>query len=159
MSLVDQERVCRILKKVPTFSDLYEDEYRALAHACGAESYRPGDVIFREGDSGNKLYLLLAGAVDIRTERAGHIVTLEPFDLFGEIAVVEPINRVATAEATVKTTVLTLTRRALEELQLVEPRAAFLVMRNIATSLAAKLTGTNDLIAPSVGRKPVTTES
>lgn len=153
MSLVDRERICRILKKVPTFAGLNEDEYDALARACGAESYRLGDVIFHEGDSGTKLYLLLAGAVVIRTEQAGPIATLKPIELFGEVAMIRPINRVASAEAAADTTVLTLTRRALEQLQIVEPRAAFLVLRNIAASLADKLTCTNDLIAPSVGTR------
>ncbi len=149
MSLLDKERVCQILKQVPTFAGLYEEEYRALAEACGVETYQPGSVIFHEGEPGNKLYLLLVGAVTIGTERTGVIATLKPLDLFGEVAMVEPTNRLATAEAAAKTTVLTLTSNALEELQVVEPRAAFLVMRNIANALAAKLTNTNDRIAPS----------
>ncbi len=150
MSLVDRDRVCRILKKVPTFSGLTEGEYDALARSCGAEGYRSQDIIFREGDSGSKLYILLAGSVVIRTEQAGAIATLKAIDLFGEVAMLQPDNRVATAEATADTTVLTLSRRALEALQIVEPRAAFLVMRNIAASLATKLTSTNDKVAPSV---------
>lgn len=149
MSLVDTDRVLKILYRVPTFAGLYDDEYHALAKACGAENFKEGEVIFHEGDSGAKLYIILAGEVTISTEHSGVIARLKPIDLFGEVAMVQPINRVATATAVSKTTVLTLTRMALEELQVDEPRAAFMVLRNLAAALAEKLSSTNDLIAPS----------
>jgi CRP-like cAMP-binding protein len=150
MALVDRDRICWTLKQIPTFSELSGSEYAALAGSCGAARYGAGETIFREGEAGDTLFILLTGSVEIRTARAGRIATLRPLDLFGEVAMVETVRRVATASAAEDATmVLTLTRDALERLQTIEPRAAFLVMRNIAGALAAKLTDTNDLIAPS----------
>lgn len=155
MVLVDRDRICWTLKQIPTFSELNGEEYDALAGCCGAARYRAGETVFREGEPGDTLFILLTGSVRIHTARAGHIATLKPLDMFGEVAMVEPVSRVATASAAADaTTVLTLTRAALEQLQTVEPRAAFLVMRNIASALAAKLTDTNDLIAPTLTRAP-----
>jgi CRP-like cAMP-binding protein len=154
MALVDRDRISWTLKQIPTFSELSGTEYVALAGRCGAARYRAGETIFREGEAGDTLFILLTGAVEIRSARAGRLATLKPLDMFGEVAMVETVSRVATASAIDEaTTVLTLTRDALEQLQTVEPRAAFLVMRNIASALAAKLTDTNDLIAPTLARQ------
>ncbi len=67
------------------------------------EHYEPGEVIFREGDHGDSLYVVTEGEVEIVQEagRAGErtLRRLRAGDCFGEIAVVRHGPRTATARA------------------------------------------------------------
>ena len=51
-------------------------------NADNQKSYAPGDVIFRKGDRGNYMYVVMEGEVDIVLDGA-HIRTLEPGSFVG----------------------------------------------------------------------------
>lgn len=60
-------------------------------------------VIFREGDPASCAYLLVSGKVEIVTKRDGEIIllnTIQPNQLFGELALIDGAPRSATAVAT-----------------------------------------------------------
>lgn len=63
------------------------------ARTCAA-----GDVIFRAGDVGNEMYVLLDGTVDIVLD-GRQIEVLEPGSVFGEMAIVDEVPRSADAVA------------------------------------------------------------
>src|SRR3954464_7099078 len=57
-----------------------------------------GKVVFREGDPGDAVYVVLDGKVDLRVN--GRLVeTVEPGGILGEMALIEQAPRVATASA------------------------------------------------------------
>ena len=61
-----------------------------------------GDVVFREGDDGDCAYIIDSGAVQISVERNGEaicVATLGPGEIFGEMAIISPASRSATAVA------------------------------------------------------------
>jgi len=71
------------------------------------ESYKDGEVIFSEGTSGDWVYVILHGNVEIsRTigERKYTITVLEPNEVFGELGYLGDISRTATARAMGETT-------------------------------------------------------
>jgi len=57
-----------------------------------------GESIIREGDHGNRFYLIAAGQVDVRAE-SRHVATLGPADHVGEIALLRDVPRTATVIA------------------------------------------------------------
>lgn len=62
------------------------------------ELYEPGQEVFRQGDIGRKLYLVMSGEVDVVKD--GEVVaTLGPGAHFGELAVFEEVRRTATVRA------------------------------------------------------------
>ena len=72
------------------------------------ESYRDGEIIFEEGTSGDWLYVILSGSVEISKDVHGRkmfITVLKEGEVFGELAFISKIPRTATAKAVGKTTV------------------------------------------------------
>ena len=73
-------------------ADLFSKDPEAI-------SLNPGDVLFHEGDAGDKMYVLLEGEVDV-TIRGKVVETAGPGALLGEIALIERSPRTATVTAT-----------------------------------------------------------
>ena len=69
----------------------------------GVKTFSRGDIIFRQGDSGDCMYDIQSGAVDIYVNYGGtnekKIAGLSAGDLFGEMSVIDYSPRSATAVA------------------------------------------------------------
>ena len=61
--------VSELLKQVVIFRDLDDVELAQIAEVCKEESFVSGDYIFREGEHGNRLYLIVSGEVRITVFR------------------------------------------------------------------------------------------
>jgi putative ABC transport system ATP-binding protein len=74
-------------------------------------SLEPGEVLFRQGDPGELVYIVESGAIEIVRERADGTEELlnvvEPSGYFGELAPMFGLRRSATARARAEPTVLT----------------------------------------------------
>lgn len=93
------------LKTNKWFSGLLTTELEKLEQTCEIRRYRPGEVIFKEGDAGDGIYMVIAGSVQISAmvnpaERRV-LSRIGASDFFGEMAVLdnEPRSASATAEA------------------------------------------------------------
>jgi MFS family permease len=91
-------RRLELLRTNPIFAGLSEAIVEQLAALLEPVSLAPGEVLFRQGDVGDRYYLIDAGAVLI--QRAGkETVMLGAGDGFGEIALIRGVPRTATIEA------------------------------------------------------------
>lgn len=78
------------------------------------KDYRAGDVIFRQGDTGNCMYVIQEGEVEAIAEADGRelrLRTLGPNDFFGEMALFEKEVRSATIRATRPTRILSIDKK------------------------------------------------
>jgi CRP/FNR family transcriptional regulator len=78
------------------------------------KKYEKGDVIFRQGDTGNCMFVIQKGEVEALAESAGREVRLRsmgPNEFFGEMALFEKEVRTATIRATKPTHVLTIDKK------------------------------------------------
>ena len=99
-----------------------------------AISLNPGDVLFREGDVGDKMYVLLEGTVDVTI--GGKVVeTAVPGALLGEIALIEQAPRSATVTATVPSRFAEVDQRRFHFLVQQTPFFATHVMHVLASRL------------------------
>jgi len=91
---------------------------RALA--VRREYFEPGQVVFREGDRGDWLYVVTEGEVEVLKDGGAAEPTplrrLGPGECFGEIALVSDRPRSATVRATCATNVLAVDREAFQAL-------------------------------------------
>jgi len=86
------------LKEIPLFKAMHAASLLPVAEACRELTHRAGATVFRQGDPGDALFVLLAGHVDIL--RDGSVInTLGPGECFGEIAVLGETTRTASAVA------------------------------------------------------------
>jgi CRP/FNR family cyclic AMP-dependent transcriptional regulator len=79
-----------------------------MIHIASEETYREGETIFEEGSSGDWVYVVLSGGVEISKvvgDKRVVIRTLRPEEIFGELGFLGNVKRTATARAVGDTTV------------------------------------------------------
>ena len=94
----------------------------------------PGDFLFREGDSGGKMYLLLEGEIEVFL---GDFVLeiAEPDMLIGEMALIDDGPRTANAVAKTACRLAQIDRRRFHFLIQQHPHFATYVMKTLADRL------------------------
>lgn len=103
------ERELSILRSVDLFAPLGNPWIEAIASRLTRVEVPPGGVIVREGESGDRFYVIADGAVEVG--RVGRpVARLGPGSYFGEIALLRDVPRTATVAATMPTTLLALER-------------------------------------------------
>jgi ATP-binding cassette subfamily B protein len=121
----------RLLSRVPIFRGLTSLALGALARIVATERFAAGDVIVREGEHGDRLYLLVEGHVEVTVEgaagQAKRLAELRDGDYFGEMALLSEAPRMASVRALSPTTSLVLARQPFLALLEASPelRAAF----------------------------------
>jgi hydroxyacylglutathione hydrolase len=102
----------------------------------GGTTFGVNDTIFAEGSIGHEFYVVLSGAVGIcRTVNGERRVlhTLGPSDMFGELALIDPVPRAADAVAlSAKTRVLAVDRARFLYLVSQQPGFALMVMETLS---------------------------
>ena len=92
-----------LLASVPLFADLTPDEVEKLAAASGVQDLRRGDVLFREDDESDCLYVVIDGRIAIAKRsidgRESVVALMEGGDLFGEMPLFDRQGRSAEARA------------------------------------------------------------
>jgi predicted RND superfamily exporter protein len=105
------------------------------------------DCIVRQGERGRTMYLILEGAVKVEhTAPHGEGIVLEEFfegDIFGEIALVNEVERTANVIATKATRVLAIDWEALERVRKIYPRLSARLFLNLSRILGTRLALSN----------------
>lgn len=120
----------RLLSNVMVTSALFEpfdrkDRRELLARFLSRE-VQGGEVILREGDRVDGLYVVLSGEVEVR--KAGHqLALLREGELFGEISLLRRTAASATVTSTRRTSLLRLPREDFDTLILTHPQILALV--------------------------------
>jgi CRP/FNR family cyclic AMP-dependent transcriptional regulator len=140
----DVERVAAVLSEIPLFRVLGEDGIRDTARAGLSRRYRPGEIIFHQGDPGESLFALLDGLVKVvfTTEHGAEIVLnmLGRGDTFGEMALLDGSPRSASIVTARPAWVFALPRARLLELMREHPGLADEFLRLLGR-MVRRLTG------------------
>jgi CRP/FNR family transcriptional regulator, cyclic AMP receptor protein len=140
--------VKELLRGAAIFKDLDDTELQAVAEICKEEQFVSGAYIFREGESGNRLYLITDGQVRISRDVPGSgeeaLAVLKPGALFGEMAVFDRTERSTHAISNGGTTALTISRPDFEMLLDFDRDLAQKVLWAVVRLLSTRLRQTND---------------
>ena len=101
--------------------------------------FEPGQTIFTEGDPSDFTYRILAGSVDIivaqRDGAEGRIASLGPNEVFGEMGIIDPAERSATAVAREPTSCEVYKADEVIELMSSNPEQAMELIKTLITRL------------------------
>jgi CRP/FNR family cyclic AMP-dependent transcriptional regulator len=135
----EQLRRAPFLARSPLFTGLPRRLLARLATRFLEKAYRPGEVVFEQGDPGRALFVVVEGAVEIiraTTHGAYVLNTLGPGDAFGELALIDDFPRSATARVVTPGRLLILYKSDFDALMEGNARIAVVVMRNLSRVLA-----------------------
>jgi CRP-like cAMP-binding protein/tetratricopeptide (TPR) repeat protein len=139
--------------KVDLFKErgLSAGEMKLLATFSSEERFREGSMVFREGERGEKLYIVLDGRVRISKFIPGvgeeALAVLDRGDFFGEMALIDDKARSADAKAhDGDATVLSIDRATLNEILSMDPHASLQFLNLLCRMISRRLREINEKI-------------
>ena len=135
------------LTRSPLFRSLDEAERAQILMIGQVRQIRGDEVIFREGDAGDGLYIVLKGSVRISKRSATGeeaLAVLEPPAFFGEMALIDLSVRAADAIANENCELFFLPLQDLRSLIEVQHKIALKILYALCEVLAQRLRETND---------------
>jgi signal transduction histidine kinase len=90
------------LRKVPMFADLTDDDLDRLCRMVDELRLPTGGVLFREGEDGDKAYVIEQGQIEILRKSGGRNVQIairQPGEVIGEMSLLGSVPRTATGVA------------------------------------------------------------
>jgi hypothetical protein len=101
-------------------------------------AFNPGDRVFEEGQSGDEMFIIQTGQVEILMEAEGEehrLTLLEEGDFFGEMAILEDLPRTASARAVTACTLVRIDRGTFDQLVKHDPEIAIRMLRKLSFRL------------------------
>ena len=105
----------KMLAEVPSLRALTTNQVNKIAGALKEETFANGVDIIKQGDLGNKFYIISRGEVDVRVS-GKHVATLKAGQFFGERALIRNEPRDATCRAKSSVVCLTLEKKHFKSL-------------------------------------------
>lgn len=131
------------LRQVPLFSRVAPAKLKLLAFASDRVSYRPGEILFHQGDPGDAAYVILTGKADILADSPNgeiKVAELDNNDIVGEIAILCDVSRTATVKAAVPLEALRIRKDDFLKLLADYPDMMLEVLRSLADRLTRTTT-------------------
>lgn len=145
---IPTEQAVQMLAKVNIFSGLQSGHLRRIA-SLGLEEVHPANgLIFSEGAQGDKVYLILNGAVRISRNVPGMgeeaLAVLRAGTYFGEMALIDEFPRSADARAHEECRLFVIRKEDLADLLFVDRDLAYDLLWSFVRTLSGRLRETND---------------
>jgi CRP/FNR family cyclic AMP-dependent transcriptional regulator len=136
------------LEESSLFSGLSEALLLRLARSGAVLDVKRNDFVFREGDSGDKVYLVLEGAIRISRTVPGMgeeaLAILKPGSAFGEMSLIDGSPRSADARGHEASRLYVVAKQEMERLMFVDRTLAVDLLWKMVRILSDRLRQTND---------------
>jgi CRP-like cAMP-binding protein len=142
MMITPKERQA-FLEGIPIFAGLNAAALSEISNAVEEAAFRPGDVILREGEPGNRMFIVYSGRLEViknlAQARETLLAVLRPKDFLGEMSIIECVARSASVRAVEDTFLFSLKGTDLYRLFQRHPDQYAIVILNIARDLSRRL--------------------
>jgi CRP/FNR family transcriptional regulator, cyclic AMP receptor protein len=143
--------VKHLLCSVPIFAGLDDKAISVFLEHAKRLGVPKGAVIAREGEANASMYLIESGEVCIvknfDTPEATKLAVIGPGEFFGEMCILEPQPRCATAIASTQGTVVSVASAAFYHLYQEMPKQHGILLLNIARDLSRRLRHMDEIFA------------
>ena len=145
-----------LIRQVPIFADLAPDDLEELALIVEERRIEPGRDLFREGDPGDAVYLIVKGAVQVFTGGNGRpervLSELGPGACIGEMAVLDASPRSATVRATDRTRTLRVPGEGFKRVMSERPEMSQAIVAELVKRMRGMMSGgpTPKLSSPAI---------
>ncbi|MDP6883712.1 MAG: cyclic nucleotide-binding domain-containing protein, partial [Rhodospirillales bacterium] len=130
-----------VLAKIPLFAGMDRSKLKFLAFTSEKLSFDAGEIIFRQGEVGDKAYIIVEGTAEVVLETGEgdkRLAMIGKNELFGELALLCDAPRTATVRGQSPLTALGISKELF--VRLIEDDAE--VSANVTRAVAARLEGT-----------------
>ena len=131
------------LATIPIFAGLNADALSAIAVAAEETGFPAGDIVVREGEPGNRMFIVHTGRLEV-VKRLAHpeetvLAAFGPRDFLGEMSIIECVVRAASIRAIEDSYLFALKGTDLYRLFKRQPDQYAIVILNIARDLSRRL--------------------
>lgn len=144
----DLQTIANILRKIPLFAELNDDENKAVISKITMDYFPENHLLFKEGDSGDKMYVIKNGIVRIFHEGVSasfdkEVAMLGDNDFFGEMSLISDTPRNATAKVVEASQLFILSKAAMLELISENPSIAAKISNEFLRRLKSNMRETS----------------
>jgi len=138
-----------LLRRYPFFGFLSDAQLKAIAMLAEEEAADKGTIIVQEGETATALYFLMKGALDLfytvseefkpETKKEFFIEEINPGEIFGISALIEPHVLTASARASTDSGLIRIDKEGLLSLFEEDKDLAYTFMRQVARTAMERL--------------------
>jgi CRP/FNR family transcriptional regulator, cyclic AMP receptor protein len=149
--MADAQIAAAELRNIGLFGALSDDVLVFLSETLRVVSPSIGETIFREGEDGSTMYVVLAGEMEITKKSRGgvdaRVAVLGPGDWFGEMSIVDIQPRSATVRALAPGRLIRISAAELDALYRHDVRSYAIIVLNLARELSRRLRVADGILA------------
>ncbi len=140
-----------LLRKINLFENLSEPELEKILKICVKQTFSKDSVIFKEGDAGDRCYIITSGTVRISKfipnigEEA--LAVLKTGDSFGEMALIDNFPRSAHAIVNDDADVFAINKTDLDKILITDHDLGYKLLWAFTKTLSKRLRETNEKMA------------
>ena len=150
----NMSEIMNVLKSIDIFSTLDEQEYPFVFSFMKQRDYIAGETLFREGDSGDELFVVVKGQIGIslimNDGKELQISCVGPGGFFGEMSLIEHAPRSATCKALEATTLFSLHANNFNTIIKSKPGIAARIMLKMLAITTERLMSTSSFLSQMV---------
>ncbi len=133
------------------FAGLNETEIEVVKGRLSRRVYAKEEIVFREGDPGQQLFVIAKGEASVRIRPPGatrdiRLITFAPGTVFGEVALLDTEVRSASVQADEELVCYVLEQEVFQQLAGSHPGIAVTLLRNLGRELSNRLRRANRVI-------------
>jgi len=133
-------RIAQVVQELSLFTGLDDEQVSRLAGVCTVAFFTPGEVIFRQGEQGEAIHLVLRGKITIcLAGTSSPVGTVTKGECLGEMSLLTGAAHSATALAHSDVETAVLGHRDLADLIRLRPDIGLRIYRNLAVGIGEKL--------------------
>jgi CRP/FNR family transcriptional regulator, cyclic AMP receptor protein len=137
------------LETIPIFAGLNAQAVSEIAAAVEEAEFRAGEIIVRENEPGNRMFIMHTGRVEVVKQlakpRETVLAVFGPKDFLGEMSIIECVARAASLRAIEDTLLFALKGTDLYHLFKHQPDQYAIVILNIARDLSRRLRAIDEM--------------